>query len=94
MRTAAQKRYAEKNRELLRAKDMRRNHHNPVRDAENKNQRNSILGWRWLGWRRKPSSLYFGLAIVNAEALDNPCFTFIHGGKRCREHLRSPLPCW
>jgi hypothetical protein len=95
MRTAAQKRYAEKNKELLRSKDTRKNHHNPVRDAENRNQRNSDLGWRWMAWSahfRKRLTFDYELKIVSLKVLENPSFTFIYGGKRCSENLFSPLP--
>jgi hypothetical protein len=93
----AQKRYAGKNKELLREKDTRQNHHNPERDAENRNQRNSDLGWKWMHWselfRKRLVFNYKELSLLNERELDNPEFIFIYGGKRTCENLRSPLPC-
>jgi hypothetical protein len=96
MRTAAQKRYAEKNRQLLRARDTRRNHHNPERDAVNRNQRNSDLGWRWMAWsahfRKRLTFDYKELKIISLKVLENPHFTFKYRGTKCYENLFSDLP--
>jgi hypothetical protein len=96
MRTAAQRRYAEKNKEALRVKDTRSNHHNAEKDAESKNQRNSDLGWRWMRWGeifKKRVTLDYGrLSFVNQQQAENPTFVITQGGKRCYERLYSPLP--
>lgn len=97
MRTAAQRRYAEKNRERLRSKDKRRNHHNPVSDSRNRNQRNSDLGWLWMKWgqrRQRLSFDYDSLSILNLRELENPTFIFVKGNKRCLENLHSLLPAF
>ena len=96
MRTAAQRRYAEKNAAALRAKDTRSNHHNAELDAANRNKRNSDLGWRWMRWsamfKKRVTLDYRRLSFVNQEQIENPTFVIIQGGKRCYENLYSPLP--
>jgi hypothetical protein len=92
LRTSAQKRYAEKNAALLREKNLAYKAQPDVqarraeRDARNRNQRNSDLGWLWLSWsahfRRRLTVDYGQLSIVNAEQLAAPRFVFIHRGKR------------
>ena len=89
MRTAAQKRYYEKNKELLREKDKGRDHH--AADTKYRNKRNSDLGWRFLRWR-KPVSSFYGLAIVNTYELSNPHFVFVYRGVRRMESFNDPLP--
>lgn len=96
MRTAAQIRYYEKNKAAIRAKDQRKNHHNKHKDAENRNQRNSILGWRWAAWskRGKLTMDYESLSLISRHELEQPFYIFELRGSKRKETLFEPLPQW
>jgi hypothetical protein len=102
-RSPAQKRYAEKHAAELREKNLAYKALPAVkrarteRDAEQRNQRNSLLGWRWLAWssRRKATGFEKGsLSFVDAGGLDDPHFVFSYQGTRRVERLREELPKW
>jgi hypothetical protein len=102
VRTAAQQRYYEKNKERLDRESRERKQlpeakaERTRRDAENRNQRNSILGWRWMKWsemfNQKLTFDYGQLSIVNAAELSNPKFVFLYRGVRREETLCNDLP--
>lgn len=103
-RTAAQTRYVLRHKAKLadRQKAYRATQAYRARrranDAQNRNQRNSDLGWRWMAWSerfRKNEAFEVGvLSLVNLSAIENPQFIFIHRGKRSRDTLHDPLPSW
>jgi hypothetical protein len=101
-RTPAQQRYADKNRERLNAESRARKQRPEVkaaralRDDEQRNERNSVLGWRWFRFsemlRHRLTFDYRQLSIVNGQELSNPAFTFVYRGQRRHEHLFERLP--
>lgn len=101
MRTASQQRFYLRNKERLDRESKERKQLPEVkearakRDAGNRNQRNSDLGWRWMKWgemfKQKLTFDYGQLSIVNAAELASPKFIFIYRGIR-REEKLSPAP--
>jgi len=60
-------------------------------ERRHRNERNSKLGWLWLGWSqrfRKALRFDYGmLSIVSLEQLQKPTFIVVHRGQRQRETL-------
>jgi hypothetical protein len=102
LRTAAQQRYYLRNKARLDEESRLRKQRPEVkaaraqRDALNRNQRNSDLGWLWLGWsamfKRQLTFDYGQLSLVNMQELENPRFKFVYRGRKTCENLCAPLP--